>query len=295
MELFSGASHAQIQNSAFKLVQTHHNDNSVQNVNVIVAANFDDLGKLLDLEQLKQTLRETLAQENKGQTPVESQRDGKDEPVSPPAPLPVPPPVPSPERPQQPQREKTTFLIRTRLDRKDRKLNKSVSLVLTLTPAGSKAGKPWESVIWKVLHFEKAGRVSRNVTWFNRAGFCIVKEGNDGRIKPGELMTPVKAGHMAILQSEERQLSSAGDSTEDSDEVEADTDSHTLTEEPLLPLLNTNTFGSIDPTKPDEFSPVVDLGSIEYDPISKTSSFADLPKCFKPTSSYKLAAKNAGQ
>ncbi|CAA7262144.1 unnamed protein product [Cyclocybe aegerita] len=262
------------------MVQTHHSDSSVQNVNIIIAANCDDLGKLLDLEQLKQALRMTLTPENEGQTPVERHSlDGKDEPVHSPLSSPVPSPVPSPApsaqigHEQQVWREKTTFMIRTRIDRKDRKLNKSVSLVLTLTPAGSQDGKPWQAIIWKILHFEKASRVSRNVTWFNRSGFCMVKEGSDGRIKPEELMIPVKAGNMAILQS----LSSAGGLTGEDGETEADTDSHTLTEEPLPPLFNTNTFGlcnntksdehfalcSIDPTKPDEFCPVVDLGHIE--------------------------------
>ncbi|KAJ3515351.1 hypothetical protein NLJ89_g1803 [Agrocybe chaxingu] len=267
MELFSGTNHAHVQNSTFKMVQTHHNDNSVQNVNVIIAANIDDLGKLLNLEQLKQALKRALTPETEGQTPVES-LDSEDEPVNSTLPSSVPPPAPSAPLGSQQQvwREKLTFTIRTRIDRKDRRLGKSVSLVLTLTPAGSQDGKPWQPIVWKILHFEKAARVSRNVTWFNRkrsAGFCMVKEGSDGRIKPEELMIPVKAGNMATLQSEGSRRSSADALTGEDEEAEPDTDNHTLTEEALPPLLNTNTFGSIDPTKPDEFRPVVDLGLIK--------------------------------
>ncbi|KAH8833172.1 hypothetical protein DL96DRAFT_711879 [Flagelloscypha sp. PMI_526] len=150
------------------------------------------------------------------------------------------------------------FTIYTGVDQATKKLKRSTDLVLTLTPAASDPERPWATIVWKVLHFEKLSAMKSQVTWSAEAGFCVLQEEDDGTLTPGPLRMPAKPGHATILREVEE--GSTTESYLDSEvKIKDTTDDIAIantTDTPQRLALCT-----IDPKKheADRFSPVANI------------------------------------
>lgn len=171
---------------------------------------------------------------------------------------PVAVPIPEPQVKVIQEVEKR-LAIYTGVDKALKKLNRSISIVLTLTPAMThEFDTPWATIVWKVLIFEKIATMRRQIDWTSRTGFCTVEELDDGTLQPGDLRSVVTPGTATILQTVE------GDE-EFSQQMEVPSDE-------MRGVCNLTGFEqrlalcSIDPKKPksNQFSPVVDLAVGEF-------------------------------
>jgi len=169
----------------------------------------------------------------------------------------------------------TKLTIYTNVDKASRRLNRTTDLLLTLTPLSS-PGTIWKTIVWKVLHFEQKAVQTRQIIWSTGMGFCVVEEGIDGTITPGDLRLAVRPGHAVVLKGS----TDANTSTDDpnSSAVQREPEQQQLDLEVKMPFESdeiavcnqTNVpqrfaLCTIDPTKfeTDTFSPVVGLDTEE--------------------------------
>jgi hypothetical protein len=146
----------------------------------------------------------------------------------------------------------------------------AVEIVFTITPTGlSPGGKSWPAIVWKRFQFQPSSAF--DLHWYSEAGFCVVDEQADGTLKPVEEQddgTPkpvavvVKPKHIAVLQDIEG-------SPVFSAQLEMQLNTTDIAVINKFPHTRRFALCSFDPTMPqtDQFSPVIDIGSIKSDEI----------------------------
>jgi len=155
------------------------------------------------------------------------------------------------------------LIVYTGVDVAKKRLKTTVEIIFTLTPAGSPSGGgQWPTIVWKTLKFQPNNAIRHELSWYNKAGFCVVDEQNDTTLKPGDMSAIVESKHLAILQD----IDESPDFSSHTEITLETTDIAVLNK---LPSSQRFALCTIDPTMPetDQFLPVIDIGSVKSDDI----------------------------
>jgi len=155
------------------------------------------------------------------------------------------------------------LIIYSGVDIAKKKLKSAVEIVFTLTPVGlSPGGKPWATIVWRVLQFRPSTPMRQDLTWYNEVGFCDLLEENNSTLKPGELSQVVKPKHIAVLQDIEGNpdFSAHFKMTLETAGVAV---LNKLDSSQRLALCSIDR----DRVETDQFSPVIDIGSVKSNDI----------------------------